>query len=115
MSASTDRVRRSRGFLTADEAAGLVELGVEVLDPNSTLVSPGVSLAAGVVLYPGVVLQTDTQSKITIDEGTVIFPGSLLLAEQGARISIGVGCEIGPGGVQIKANRPGCAARTSIA
>ena len=54
--ATTDAARRSLGFLSLRETIALASRGVTVPDPNSVLVSPGVILGAGVVLWPNVIL-----------------------------------------------------------
>ncbi len=48
--------------------------GVTFVDPDNTVVEPGVELARDTTLYPGVVLQGDT----TIDSGTVVESGCVV-------------------------------------
>ena len=104
---TVDDHRRALGLLTVDEALALGADGVRVLDPWSTLVSSGVVLGRGTVLYPGVVVQRDGDGVVEVGEDTVLYPGTFLLAAAGGSIRVGARCEVGPGGVQVKANQPG--------
>jgi carbonic anhydrase/acetyltransferase-like protein (isoleucine patch superfamily) len=108
---SPDDHRRRLGYLTVAETISLAGTGVGVLDPASTLISADAVIAAGAVLYPTVVVQCDSASRITIGGGTVLYPGTLLLARSGGEIAVDEDCELGPGGVQLKANTPGSAIR----
>jgi hypothetical protein len=101
---SADEHRRAMGFLTAQETLALGEAGARILDPYSTLVSVGVVLGAGIVLYPGVLLEKDAASSIAIGAGTRLYPGTIVLASDGGSVVAGAGCQLGPGGVQVKAN-----------
>jgi len=97
-------VRRSRGFLSVGDTYSLASAGVTVLDPFSTLVSPGITLAPGVTLWPGVILQTSDDGIIAIGPENQIFSGSRLVAT-GGRITVGAQAEIGEeGGFTIKAD-----------
>jgi carbonic anhydrase/acetyltransferase-like protein (isoleucine patch superfamily) len=99
------------GFLTGGELAGLGERGVEILGGCSCLISPSVAIAAGVRIYPNVILEADEESSIEIGPGTVLYPGAFVLATGGGEIVVGRSCELGPGGAQLKANRPGARIR----
>lgn len=97
-------VRRSRGFLSVGDTYSLASAGVTVLDPFSTLVSPRITLAPGVTLWPSVILQTSDDGIIAIGPETQIFTGSRLVAT-GGRIAVGAKAEIGEeGGFTIKAD-----------
>ncbi len=104
--AEWDRQRQALGLMTIDAIRSLIDQGVTVLDPWSTVISSGVCIGVGTVLYPGVVLQKDPASTLELGEGNRLFAGSVLLALGGGHISVGEGCELGPGTVTIKANRP---------
>jgi carbonic anhydrase/acetyltransferase-like protein (isoleucine patch superfamily) len=91
------------GFLPVADTAALIDRGVIVLDPSSTLVSPGVSLAAGVVLWPSVVIELRDGGEVSIGEGTQLYPGTRIVA-CGGRIVVGRNVELGEeGGFTIKA------------
>lgn len=99
---STDSVRRSLGFLTVDETLRLSAVGVLIPDPASVLVSPGVELGEGVILWPGTILQVSGAGGVTVGAGTALFPGTRMVAA-GGRIVIGTQAEIGEeGGFTIK-------------
>jgi carbonic anhydrase/acetyltransferase-like protein (isoleucine patch superfamily) len=101
--ATTDAARRSLGFLSLRETIALASQGVAVPDPNSVLVSPGVILGAGVVLWPNVILQIPAEGGIAIGAGSVLFPGARIVAS-GGLITVGSDVEIGEeGGFTIKA------------
>ncbi|MBP2299809.1 hypothetical protein [Azospirillum picis] len=107
VAATVDRLRGRAGFLPVDAVAGLADDGVLVLDPFSTLVSPGVALAAGVTLWPGTILQATGDGRIAIGAETQLFPGTRIVAA-GGRVSVGTMAEIGEeGGFTIKADQPG--------
>jgi carbonic anhydrase/acetyltransferase-like protein (isoleucine patch superfamily) len=108
---TADDHRRALGFLTADETLRLGDSGVRILDPHSALVSAGVALDPGVIVYPGVLLEQDADSSITIGAGTRLYPGTCVLASAGGSVAVGAGCQLGPGGVQVKANAAGAQIR----
>ena len=92
------------GFLTVDEALRLSSRGVLIPDPVSVLVSPGVELGEGAILWPGTILQVSNGGSIAVGSGTNLFPGARLVAA-GGRIDIGTQAEIGEeGGFTIKAD-----------
>lgn len=103
-----DEARRRAGYLTAAE---LVEALPEVLvlDPAGTMVSPDVSVAAGAVLYPGVVLHAAAGGRIELGASR-LWPGTRLLAEAGGSITVGDGC-VFEGGVTLRAAGPAAAVR----
>lgn len=102
-----DEHRTALGFLPLAETDALADQGVRILDAYSTLVSRGVQIGPQTVVYPGVVIQRDAASLLTLGRGNVLYPGALLMAERGGRLLVGDDCEFGPGGVQVKANMPG--------
>ena len=106
MPARSDEHRAALGFLTVGETEALADHGVRVLDPFSTLISAGVAIGRGTVVYPGVIIQRDAVSALTLGATNTLFPGCLLLAGHGGAIAIGSDCELGPGSVQITADTP---------
>lgn len=102
---TTDAARRALGFLTLDETIRLADRGVTIPAPHSVLVSPGIFVAEGVVLWPGTVLQRLDGGHLSLAAGTICFPGTRIVAN-GGQIEIGPGVEIGDeGGFTIKAER----------
>ena len=98
-----DESRQRLGFLSAAETAALAHRGVVIPDATSVLVSPGVQLATGAVLWPGVILEARDGGTIVIGAGTQLFPGSRLVASGGS-IKVGASAEIGEeGGFTLKA------------
>lgn len=98
-----DEARQRLGFLSAAEMAALTHRDVLMPDPTSVLVSPGVKLGTGIVLWPGIILEARDGGTIVIGDGTQLFPGSRLVAFGGS-ITVGAGAEIGEeGGFTIKA------------
>ena len=99
----TDSARRALNLLTCDETADLGREGVIVPDPNSSLVSRGVTFGHRVVLWPATVLRVVNGGSITVGPGTAIFPRTTIVATAG-HIDIGAQAEIGEeGGFSIKA------------
>jgi hypothetical protein len=92
--------------LTIDELMALHGSDNLILDPFSTLVSPGVSIGKANVLYPGVTIGLHGDSELVIGDSNTIYPGAFLLAEKGGQLSIGNHNQFGDGGVRIKANMP---------
>jgi hypothetical protein len=102
-----DRTRRREGFLSVADTAALVGRGVAILDPHSTLISEGVDLGAGVVVWPGVTLQRLDDGKLSVGAGTVLHSGTRIVARAGT-VVVGQHVEIGEeGGFTLKADRPG--------
>ncbi|MBM6595837.1 hypothetical protein [Microvirga pudoricolor] len=102
MQTISDAARLSLGFMSAAQTAALGEAGILVPDPHSTLVSAGIDLAPGVVIWPGTVLSL-TGGSLSIRSGTHLYPGTRIVAEGGA-IAIGSDAEIGEeGGFTVKA------------
>lgn len=105
---AANRARERAGFLSVEAVAALADEGVLVLDPFSTLVSPGVALAAGVTLWPGTIVQATEGGEVTVGSGARLFPGTRIVAI-GGRVTVGSETEIGEeGGFTIKADHPGC-------
>ncbi|MFZ6993886.1 hypothetical protein ACO0E1_18525 [Curtobacterium sp. RRHDQ66] len=98
-----DGVRRAAGFLTVQETAALAPR-VAVLDPGSVLVGRGVVLAADVVLYPGVVLETRGAGSVEVGAGARLGPGAVGVVADGGAVRIGARAQIGPGAVTITAS-----------
>jgi hypothetical protein len=98
----SDDARRELGFLSLAETAALAHRGVVIPDSTSVLISPGVQLGKGTVLWPGVILQV-LEGDIVIGDDTQLFPGSRLVASGGS-IKVGACAEIGEeGGFTFKA------------
>jgi carbonic anhydrase/acetyltransferase-like protein (isoleucine patch superfamily) len=95
--AAIDAARREAGFRTFDE---LSALSCRIFDPFSTLVSRNTGIAAGNILYPGVVLQADRDAELRIGQGNVFWPGAAVIARAG-RIAIGARNEFGPAGATL--------------
>lgn len=104
-----DRVRQQQGFLSVTATVALIARGAAILDPHSTLVSDGVDLGPGVVIWPGVVLQRSEDGELSVGAGTVLYSGTRIVA-RGGRVVIGQHVEIGDeGGFTVKADKPGVA------
>lgn len=107
-SALTDTARRRAGFLSLAETAALIEKGVVVLDPYSTLISPDVILCAGVTLWPSVVLELHDGGHLAVGEGTQLYSNTRIVAK-GGKVFVGGDAEIGEeGGFTIKAEGAAC-------
>ena len=92
------------GFLTLEETLALASRTVRIPDPGSVLVSPGVDLGEGAVLWPNTILQVSAGGSIVIGTGTILFPGTRAVAT-GGRITVGTQAELGEeGGFTIKAD-----------
>jgi hypothetical protein len=101
---AVDATRRSMGFLTLGETLAIADGKVLIPDPSSVLISSGVAVAEGAVLWPNTILQASAGGAIAIGAGTVLFPGTRMVAA-GGRITIGGQVEIGEeGGFTIKAD-----------
>ncbi len=95
--APTDSARRALGFMGVAETEALGARGILVLDPCSTLVSPGALLADGMVLWPNVSVQVMAGGAVSIGADTILLPGTRVLASSGI-VRIGEGAEIGAEG-----------------
>ena len=99
----TGEARRALGFLDATGTAALGRHGIVVIEPRTTLIAAAAELEAGVVLWPGCIVEVGTAGAVAIGGGTVLFPGTRIVARAG-RIRIGRNTEIGEeGGFTIKA------------
>jgi carbonic anhydrase/acetyltransferase-like protein (isoleucine patch superfamily) len=101
-----DQSRRVRGLLTPAELLALPD--IVVLDPFSVILSRQVSLGPGNLLYPGVVIECDEQSRCVIGRDNVFHVGTRILVSSGGSISIGDRSVVGEGGAQIKATTGDC-------
>jgi carbonic anhydrase/acetyltransferase-like protein (isoleucine patch superfamily) len=98
-----DGARRFLGFLTREETVALGARGIVVPDSASTLVSPDVAFAPGVILWPGTIIQS-IRGHVSIGQDTVLFPGTRIIAADGGAVRIGAGVELGEeGGFTVKA------------
>jgi carbonic anhydrase/acetyltransferase-like protein (isoleucine patch superfamily) len=92
-----DAARAALGFLDPEGLGALATHGVLILDPFSTLVSPGVEIEPGAVLWPNVTLEARAGGRIRVGARTRLFPGCRLLADGGS-IAIGSDVEFGDDG-----------------
>ncbi len=97
-----ERSRRNAGYLGVRELLGLVDRGISVFDPFSTLISVRAVLGRNSVFYPQTIVEIVSDGVTEIGEGNVFWPGTILRAA-GGRIAIGDGCEFGPGGAVLTA------------
>ena len=94
----------------ADRNAQLVEDGVRLLDPNTTYIDPTVTVGAGTVLLPNVILRGDTHiganceigpntmiRDCTLGDGCVANASQLNEAVFGANVNIGPFAYVRPG------------------
>lgn len=102
--AQIDAHRAQRGFLSVSQLLAIHSQNI-LLDPLSILISEGVELGTGNVLYPGVILEIQNAGRIRIGNRNFFYPGALFLADQG-EILAGDENEFGDGGVRIKAIMP---------
>jgi len=101
--AAIDASRRSMGFLSIAQTLALGGQGVRVLDPFSTLISPGVEIGRDVDLFPNLTLDLRNGGRIRVGAGTRLMPGTRILAD-GGTVILGDSVEIGEdGGFSIKA------------
>jgi hypothetical protein len=99
MQASQDPLtaaRRALGFLDVNGTLALLERGIVVLDPHSTLVSARAVLAERTTLWPNVVLHATGEGELRIGPGTTLHPGTRIVCA--GRIAIGAFTEIGAEG-----------------
>jgi UDP-3-O-[3-hydroxymyristoyl] glucosamine N-acyltransferase len=102
-STTIDTMRRAMGFLSLEETLRLADRDVTMPDPGSVLVSAGVALGEGIILWPNVILEASEGGRIAVEAGTILFPGTRIVARAG-EVLIGPGAEIGEeGGFTIKA------------
>jgi hypothetical protein len=94
---AADASRRALGFMSVSATAELAQAGVHVFDPFSTLVSPGVSIASGAIVFPNVIIRLTPSGTIEIGRGARLWPGTQISADGGA-IVVGADAEIGEGG-----------------
>lgn len=104
-----DTARVACGFLTVEAMMELLD-GNHVLDPFSTLVSPGVVLGKGNIVYPGVTLKVSGSATLTFTDNNTLHAGCLFEASHGD-ILVGSGNCFGEGGFTAKANREGAGIR----
>jgi carbonic anhydrase/acetyltransferase-like protein (isoleucine patch superfamily) len=97
MHPATNDARLRLGFLTVEQTIALAQQQVTILDPGSTLISSGVVLTAGIVIWPGVTLQCGGEGRIRIGKKTILLSGTRIVAQAGD-IAIGDESEIGDEG-----------------
>lgn len=99
-----DEQRHKQGFLSISQ---LLEQYAKntILDPFSTLISEGVEMGEGNVIYPNVVIEVRHGGRIALGDQNILFPSTLFLADQGS-IVIGSDNEFGEGGLRLKALTP---------
>lgn len=104
MDAAADKARQALGFLSLSATAALADRGIILPDSASVLISEGVGLSAGVVLWPGTIVQVQGGGRVGIGTGTNLFPGTRIVAA-GGTVTIGAKAEIGEeGGFTLKAD-----------
>jgi NDP-sugar pyrophosphorylase family protein len=103
--AKIDAQRNLRGFLAVAVMLERYASNV-ILDPFSTLISDGVEMGDGNVIYPNVIIEARHNGVMKLGDGNMLFSGTAFLADQG-EIRIGDGNEFGDGGLRLKANMTG--------
>ena len=91
--ANMDSSRRALGFLDLAGLTTLARRGIHILDPFSTLVSPGVEIEAGDGFHTNVRLELTAGGRIRIGAQTRLSAGSHLTA-RGGLILVGSSAEI---------------------
>lgn len=104
--AITDKARQAQGFFGMAEMVEAYGEANDLLDPHSILISPGVELGTGNVIYPGVTLARSEAAVLRVGSGNILHNGTDISAETG-KIVISDKNLFGPGGVQIGADRIG--------
>jgi hypothetical protein len=94
---AADASREALGFMSVAATAELARAGLRVVDPFSTLVSPGVVIEPDAVLYPNVILEQTERGRICIGRGARLWSGSQMSA-RGGSIGVGSDAEIGAEG-----------------
>lgn len=106
-----DEQRIALGWRTVVEVLELAEAGSVVLDPYSLLIGREVKLGRHNVFYPNVVIECDTESRISLGDTNTFLPGAWLSATNQGEIQLGHRNRIGEGGARITVDRPGAAIR----
>ena len=92
-----DARRQENGFMGIKETLSLVERGIMVLDPFSTLISPRAKLGTNIQIWPGVTLAVGDDGALTIGDGVQLFSAVRIQAQAG-RITVGTDADIGQEG-----------------
>ena len=96
-----DEQRNELGFLTVMETIALSERGNVVLDPFSVLISKNTYIGENNTFYPNVVIRSDRDGAIKIDDQNVFFPATYMEASEGI-VEIGSLNQFGEGGLTVK-------------
>lgn len=99
-----DEQRTARGLRTVSELLELAESGTIILDPYSVLLGTRVVLGTGNVLYPGTVIECDSDSSCSLGSDNTFLPGTFIAASGGGSIVIGNNNRIGEGGARLMAS-----------
>ena len=73
----SDAARRALGFLSEAETEALAVAGIVIPCPQATLVSPGVILGKGVILWPGTILHGLARALGEMDRRTIAIEANL--------------------------------------
>ena len=96
---ATDDARRRLGFLGIEATVALADRGIVIPDPSSTLVSPGIDIGNGTVLWPSTVLRCLNGGRITIGSACEIGgEGGFTIEADATTIEIGDNCRLLGGG-----------------
>lgn len=101
-------VHHRNEFLSPEELIETIGAENDILDPYSVLISPNVSVGAGNVFYPNVVIRSESGAEIHVGSDNVCYPGTYIFGNNG-KIVIGSSNEFGVGGCTIRANMPDAA------
>jgi NDP-sugar pyrophosphorylase family protein len=100
-----DEQRRKQGFLSIAQMLERYSKNI-ILDPFSTLISEGVEMGEGNVIYPNIIIESRNGGNIVLGDKNILYPGTLFLADHGG-IRIGSENEFGDGGLRLKSNMEG--------
>lgn len=98
-----DKARIASGLLSFDEIIALSSHNT-IYDPFSTLISKGISIGSGNVIYPSTCLLLEGDAVFKVGEKNIFYPGTSISATYGD-IIIGDGNQFGEGGFVAKTNR----------
>jgi carbonic anhydrase/acetyltransferase-like protein (isoleucine patch superfamily) len=100
-----DERRREQGLLDIEQMLKLIQFGITVHDPFSTLISIAAKLASGTIIYPNCMILCGEQGSVSLAQNNVLNPSTILNAEAGS-INIGSNNTFGPGGFTATAMAP---------
>lgn len=97
--------RSKVGYYTIEELCDSICPENIVFDVTSVLISKNVRLGTGNILYPGVILETDESSGVTVGNHNIFRNNTRISAQNGGQVSIGDANEFGDGPVCVVCNR----------